>query len=423
MTTLGSSPHRILYVETNEDGTVGGSYRALEDLVRGLDRARFTPQVVLYQESSAGDALRAAGADVRIWSAARAIERAYSGPQRPWRRIQGLTAAIRRRTRWLQAEGISLVHLNNSPGVGFDDWLPAARLAGTPCITHLRGPFARARGTIGRALQQRFTRVLPVSRWMAESALAAGIPAARIRIVHDGVDRRAIQAALRTPPLTVRGELGLAADDFVVLLAGHLRPWKGQHVALDALARIDAPRRRTLRMLFAGASSPEEAGYREALEAKVRADGLGACVRFLGARADLPDLMRASDLVLHASTRPEPFGLVVVEAMALGRPVLASKFGGPAEIVTEGSGLLFDPSHGDELPFLLAHLAEQPALRAALGAGALRRVEAFDVGHTVAAVERCYGELLGAPSRRSDGTPETEAARRETRATIDDATR
>jgi glycosyltransferase involved in cell wall biosynthesis len=125
------------------------------------------------------------------------------------------------------------------------------------------------------------------------------------------------------------------------------------------------------------------------------ADGsLGDRVAFLGQRDDVPDIMSAADVVLNASTAPEPFGLVVVEGMAVGRPVVATRHGGPAEIVTPGAGLCFDPGSPEELGSLLATLLESPELRASLGKGALARAADFPVSRAVAGVERVYDELL-----------------------------
>lgn len=393
-----------MLVETNEDGTTGGSYRALCDLVRHLDRGRFEPHVVLYQPSPAAGDLAAAGATVEVWDAIRAAERGFCGPQSLGRRARGLLAGVRQRAHYMRHARVDLVHLNNSPGVGFDDWLPAARLAGVPCVTHLRGPFPVASSAPGRWVQRRFDAVLAVSRWMADAAARAGIPSRRIHLVYDGVDRDALQASLRRPPAEVRAELGLAKDDLVVLLPGHLRPWKGQRLALEALARVRPELRARLRLVLAGAAPPAEAAYREGIEAFIREARLGACVRLLGERRDVPDLMRAADVVLHASTSPEPFGLVVTEAMALGRPVVAARLGGPCEIVTEGTGLLFDPSRPEELTFLLEQLGEQP-IRERLAAAGRERAAAFDIRHTVAGVERCWAALLGLPGNAAAARP------------------
>lgn len=380
-------------MEANEDGTEGGSHRALSDLVRRIDRGRFEPIVLTYQETPTTGRLHAAGARVIDWSEVRARELAEAGPGHLGH-VPGVARAVRRRLGLLRREGIDLVHLNNSPGRGFDDWLPAARLARIPCSSHLRGPFVPVRTRTGAWLQRRFDAVLAVSGWVAASAIAEGVSPRRVRLVRDGVDADAVRGEAKRPAAEVRAELGLAPDDFVVLLPGHLRPWKGQAVALEAILRIPEALRRRVRLLLAGGSPRGENDYALELETFAKRNALGAAVRFLGARSDVFDLMRGADVVLHTSIRPEPFGLVVIEAMALGRPVVASSLGGPSEIVDEGSGVLFDPERPESLGFLLAQLAEHPELRASLGRRAQERAAAFDIRSTVASVEAAFGELL-----------------------------
>jgi glycosyltransferase involved in cell wall biosynthesis len=119
-------------------------------------------------------------------------------------------------------------------------------------------------------------------------------------------------------------------------------------------------------------------------------------VHFLGARGDVPDLMNAADVVIHASTVAEPFGLVVVEAMALGRPVIASKLGGPGEIVAPGTGWTFDPTEPRQLARCIEEALGDPARAREVGRAAIERANAFSIEATVAGVERVYTEVLGA---------------------------
>lgn len=387
-------PSRILLVETNEDGTEGGSHRALRDLVQHLPRRAFSPVVLLYQDGPTAERLRADGAAVHVWEGIRAEERRYAGPHPLPRRLEGAARAIGRRLRFLREQRIALVHVNNAPGRAFDDWLPAARGARIPCTSHLRAPFVPVRSRIGAFLQRRFDAVVAVSDWVAETAVAGGIPSRRVLRVYDGVDAAALSAAATRPPFALRQDLGLAPDDFVVLLPGHLRPWKGQRVAIGAAQRLAPELRARLRILIAGAAPRDGAHYVRALEDEIKAASLGACVRLLGPRSDIFDLMRAADVVLHASTRPEPFGLVVLEAMALGRPVLASALGGPAEILDQRSGILFDPSRPQALAFLLIELARHPELRALLGKQARARALEFGLDRTVTGVTDCWARLL-----------------------------
>jgi glycosyltransferase involved in cell wall biosynthesis len=149
-----------------------------------------------------------------------------------------------------------------------------------------------------------------------------------------------------------------------------------------------------VRLLIVGATSSADADYDLELRDRVREAGLSARVTFLGRRDDVPDIMAAADVVLHASVEVEAFGLVVVEAMALGRTILASRFGGPAEILDAASGASFDPSRPHELAALIAELVDDPARRRALGAAARQRANQFSIRATAEATMRVYDEML-----------------------------
>src|SRR6202008_2861114 len=113
-------------------------------------------------------------------------------------------------------------------------------------------------------------------------------------------------------------------------------------------------------------------------------------VAFLGVRSDVPDLFNAADFALHASVRPEPFGLVVVEALALGKPVVAANTGGPAEIVSPESGITFHSHEPGNLAAILTALIRNPEQRQTLAAGARQRAEQFTVLRYMLGVEHAY---------------------------------
>jgi glycosyltransferase involved in cell wall biosynthesis len=291
--------------------------------------------------------------------------------------------------------------MNNSPCAGFDDWLLAAKLLGRPCITHARGPWFAPRSAIGRWLTRRFDRVIAISRHIAADMAANGVPRGRLRQVYDGIDTARWRSSVRRPPEEVRESIGVGERELLVLMVGHIKQWKGQHVAVEALEHLEPQVLGRLRLVFVGEAPADELEYEARLRRTVAAGGLERRVTFLGARDDVPDLMNAADIVLHASTTPEPFGLVVVEAMALGKPVIAARLGGPTEIVDRCSGLLFDPTEPSELARALATIADDPLLREELGAAARTRTAEFELASNVAGVEAVYSEVLGAPTARS----------------------
>jgi glycosyltransferase involved in cell wall biosynthesis len=188
-------------------------------------------------------------------------------------------------------------------------------------------------------------------------------------------------------------------------MVGNIKRWKGQGVVLDALSLLGADLRNRIRVLFIGdlENAPASATgyarskpglYYEELQRTVTERCLTDCVKFLGRRQDVPDLMNAADVVVHASTKPEPFGLVVVEGMALGKPVIAANDGGPADIVVPGSGLTFDTQKPEQLAQALQRLAADPRLQVSLGTGARARAREFTIDRTVRAVEQVYRELV-----------------------------
>jgi glycosyltransferase involved in cell wall biosynthesis len=159
-------------------------------------------------------------------------------------------------------------------------------------------------------------------------------------------------------------------------------------------------KRRKIKLLIIGAGTTDEADYERDLHDRVERAGLQDNVRFLGHRSDVPDLMAASDVVLHASTEPEPFGLVVVEGMALGRPVVASSIGGPTEILDRNSGLMFSPDHPEDLARHLSMLVAKPDRRRALGEAGQARAKKFSIVSTIRETMRVYDQLMGKRTRK-----------------------
>ncbi len=203
--------------------------------------------------------------------------------------------------------------------------------------------------------------------------------------------------AERSREVEVRAALGLRPNDLVVGMAANVQPWKGQDVVLRAMA-IVAREFPDVHCVFAGGVVRGAEWYRESLEEFVRARGLGERVRFLGHRTDVPDLVNAFDVAVHASVTPEPFGRVLIEAMALGKPVVASAAGGVLEIVDDGrSGLLVAPGDHESMAAALRRLLGDAALRGTMGAeGARQARDRFSVQCFARAMQGAYAEVLGA---------------------------
>jgi glycosyltransferase involved in cell wall biosynthesis len=389
-------PTRVLCVEVNEDGTVGGSHQALYDLVKGLDRERFEPVVLFYQDNPFSDRLRELGVEVHTYERERERELEVRLRGHPLSKaLDILFGAVLRRTRFLRRHSIGLLHLNNSPGLGFNDWLPAARLASIPCVVSAMIIAPHGEGPVKRALMRGFDAVIPVSRYILEDwAAAVGIPRKRMHVVHHGVDLEAFRARVSRTPEDVRAELGVPPGHALAVMVGNIREWKGQHVVLEALALLDEGVRNRLYTVFAGGAGDQHGAYLSRLRELVEGYGLQECVSFLGPRSDAPNLLNAADIAIHASVRPEPGGIAVLEAMAVGAAVVAADVGGHTEVLTADSGFTFDTTYPQALAEHLVHLVESEELRRRVGEKAKERMEEFSVERNVHATQDVYEAVL-----------------------------
>jgi glycosyltransferase involved in cell wall biosynthesis len=176
----------------------------------------------------------------------------------------------------------------------------------------------------------------------------------------------------------LRQEQGVDEDTAVILQVGRLEHWKGHLVHLRALALLD-PAKKWVCWIAGGPQTGEQQEYFDQLQATASQLGIAARVKFLGQRSDVPKLLAAADIFCQPNQGPEPFGLVFVEALWAGRPVVSSSLGGAMEIVDESCGLLVKPGDPDSLAEALRRLIASPALRLQLGqAGPARAKQLCD---------------------------------------------
>ncbi len=273
----------------------------------------------------------------------------------------------------------------------------AGAIARKPVVWHLRdilgqGHFsgANVRAVIAAA-NWRAARVVANSRATADAFVAAGGRASLVTVVHNGIDPSPFDALAPDTCREVRAELGIPADAFVVGCFSRLHPWKGQSVLLDAVARMPGVHA----LIAGGALFSGEAPYEAELRALAAQPSYAGRVHMLGARDDVPRLLAACDVVVHASVLAEPFGRVLVEAMLAGRPVVATSAGGVPEVVTDGeTGVLVPPGDAPALGEAL-HALRRDATRAAALArrGSAHARQRFSRSAMLAGVRRVIDEV------------------------------
>jgi glycosyltransferase involved in cell wall biosynthesis len=369
---------------------IGGGERALLELLGALDRRRFEPLVVVPRPGPLVEALESRGVEVRI--------EAFPTPAlhqilRP-RVAAALVRAAWRLRRLARERGIRLFHCGDLLGVLLV--LPAARPAGRVLfqMNYLGGAWRRL---LLRMLSWVTLDVIVAYSVDQQSQLCRrpGRLRRRTVVVRPGIDPTPFERGDGRP---LRRELGVDEGAPLVGLLARYDVWKGHAVFLDAAARLRLTRPDVRFLMVGGAlnadSLPHVARYRDAVLEQRRVLDLESAVFVLDHRDDVPSVLAALDVVVCPSFH-EPFGMVIVEALAAGRAVVASDSGGPAEIIENGaSGLLFATGSSEDLAVRLLEVLGDDERRLALGAAGRARVRgAFTARRYAADMEALYGGL------------------------------
>jgi len=373
------TPH-VLFVSSVAE--LGGAEQVMLAYARLLPERGYTTSLALMQPGGLADIARRQGIAVHVFPEHYRFRNA---------------AMILRSIRWLRQvirdTRADIVHGNHAvhPQVFF------ARL-GTPAleIWHLFDfPYGRDLvDSIGTRLHPAF--VLFSTR-KVQSGYPQLAPLPHGVVYPCCVDVAALQA--EAPDPAVRERLGLGHQPFFLTVA-RLQPHKGHRYLIDA-ARDVAARYPEARWLVAGrASGAEQERYLASLREQVEAAGLSAHVRFLGfvADADLAALRREAIALVHPAIS-EGYGLVLIEAMAVGTPVIAAAADGPAEIIRDGeTGFLVPVSDAKALADAMTRVFTEPQLCAAVSAAAVREVQGHNVEAMVDETARIYRALLARES-------------------------
>lgn len=271
----------------------------------------------------------------------------------------------------------------------------AGRLAGVPVLWHIRDRIA------DDYLPGAAVRLVRAAGWVLPSAVIANSATTRATLGRRWSLRSTVlhDAVPQPDPTVVPRALDASSGPICVAMVGRISPWKGQEIFIDAFAQAFGGGDDTA--LIVGSAMFGEDDLAGALVAQVTERGVADQITFTGFVEDVPALLRDCDVLVHASTIPEPFGQVVLEGMAAGLAVIASDSGGPAEVVNHGvDGLLVPPGDVDALAAALRRLRENPAERRALATAGLARVCDFAPEALARKVIEVYRSMVRPRSER-----------------------
>lgn len=385
VTAPASPPVRVLHVAAA--GERGGAESVLLSILRNLDGRRTASVVALLQPGPLADQIEdVVGTRPHVIAAGR------------FRDIVRAAGAVRQLMALIHRERASLVHCHGTVAQIYGS--AAARLIGVPAVYHLHDmpePAWNAQGLLGRgALATRPAAIIAVSRAVAKTLRGGG---RRVRVVPNSAPVSGAQrAAAHAEGASVRARLGWHDSCPLVVWCGRLQRWKGADVFLRAAACVAAKEPQARFAIVGGELFDLDRGFASELRRLAASLGIEDVVAFAGHQRDPLPYIAAADVLAHSSVRPEPFGLVIVEAMALGTAVVAADAGGPAEILHDGvTGLLAPPGDHQALADRLLALLRDPVRRAAIAGAARASVEhEYSIDRMIGRLHAIYDEVTGA---------------------------
>lgn len=390
---------RLLVV--NHAVELGGAERVLFRLLDTLDPELFEPSLACPFEGPVTEEARRR--DIPLYlghPSARllAIKRQSLGKDRLSMAAYSfdMAASVVRLARLVRSEGFDLVLTNSAKADIYGTM--AARLAGRPSVMRLHDivdyqAFNRINvWLLKNTARLLANRVITVSRATENAMADLGVPRSKLVTVYNGIDLEAEGTAV--DGARVRRELGIEAAAPLAGLVGRLVDWKGPDYFIKAAARVAAgvP---GARFALIGDAVFGEKGYVDSLKELAGSLGIADRVVFTGFRDDVSRIIASLDVLVHASTLPDPLPTVLVEAMARSRPVVASDAGGVPEIVADGvTGFTVPPRDTGAIAEAMAALLSDPEKARRMGLAGLERArELFDVNKTTRIMEDA---LLGA---------------------------
>jgi glycosyltransferase involved in cell wall biosynthesis len=377
---------RALFVHSGN--LYGGVETALVSLARARQRGIgvLEPSFALcFDDGRVGQELRAAGAVVRALGAVRI--------SRPWS-VRRARLRLRQLLRTRQYD----VCVTQSAWT-HALFASAIRAEAVPLVQWAHDRLDRDRWLDRWALRWPPDLVIANSRYTADGmqAVLGHVP---VHLVHCPVEPAKSGAGRRKE---IREEFATPQDAVVVVQVARMDPYKGHRMVIEALSRLSAdPSWRC--WIVGGVDSPLQGAYRQQLEHTADRAGIADRITFTGARADIAAILGAADVFCHPNISPEPFGIVFIEALRAGLPVIGCANGGVLDIVTDDCGRLVRPADPEALAAALAELVGSPGLRRTLGGNGPARASALcDPADRIAEMVRAFSTVCPAAVVDMDG--------------------
>ncbi len=374
--------HKINILYLHETAKISGAENSLLNLVRNLDKDKFTPYFVLPEQGALGEELKEQGIPVEII---------------PFPKIRhglGVVRTVRKLIGLIRGQHIRVLH-SNSIRTHIYAAL-AAKYLGIPCIWHQRNMLQKEIIDLDRLFSFLADKIVCNSAAVARRFMAGGRLPEKVLVVFNGVDTNMFNPGIDSS--VVRQEFGIAFGEIVVGIASRFNSQKG-HEAFFEAARIIVSQENGLKdkikfLVVGGAVFSEDEFREKYLKELAVKMGIKNKVIFTGYRRDMPLVYAAMDIFVLTSDA-EACGRVVLEAMASGKPVIGTDSGGTPEMLKDGvTGFLFKTNNTEDLARKIVSLSENRIRAGQMGeAGRKFAEDNFRIEFNARKIEKIYLEL------------------------------
>ncbi len=374
---------RVLYVHGIE--AIGGAERDLIALLNTLDRHKWEPHVVCPGTGPFREQLHAIAVPTH----------ALSLP--PWRKPLELfqrRSAVGRLGALVNQLDPAMIHVNDIWWVPHTVRAIASRTSNpVPIVAHVRQEIEPAK--VRRYELDRVESVIAISRQIEQSLIAGGVSARNVRTLYSGIDLS--ERRLTHDDQAIRRMIGLPNGAVLLGTVANLFPRKGYEIMLRALPAIV----RAVPKAHYVIVGSDDHRYADRLKSLAHELKIADRVHLVGFQDPVQPFLASLDLYVHPALM-EGFGIAVVEAMAMGKAVVATTTGGLPEVVAQGeTGLLVPPGDAESLAATVVLLLEDKVRREQMGlCGKMRAQERFSLAASVIHMEQLYGEVLGVQKGR-----------------------
>jgi glycosyltransferase involved in cell wall biosynthesis len=395
--------HRVLYIQHGG----GGTATALYDLVQDLDKSLYEPIVLFYEPDFYVQKFQELGVKVlTLCTKSPSLTSIVFQPETTanWQRYGKVVSLLYRLicagilvTRvalLIKREGISLVHHNDN--LRRDRFtVLAAWLAGVPQICHMHAFSQLFR--FEKLLIPTVNAFIYVSKAVEKYYLDFQLPAKKGQVVYNGFNATSSDQVTPEEVLQIRSDFTVDDQEVLISNVGRLDYWKGQDYFIEAIAQV-LQSHPNVKALIVGApgTSPHLQAYYQKLQKLVADLNLSDHVIFTGFRSDIPQIMAASDILVHSASEPDPCPRVIVEGMLSGRSVIGVAAGGVPEMIDDQiTGLLVPPKDASKMAEAILWLIHHPEQAARMGEVAQQKAkERFSIEHHVSSVQQLYQKIL-----------------------------